>query len=282
MPTPQATVIISIYNKFEYLERVLAGLEQQSLKDFEVILADDGSNEQTIAQINHYIKQSRLQIRHLWHEDKGFRKTTILNQAIQAAASEYLIFVDGDCVPHPEYVRAHVEHRQRGTVLSGRRVNISQHLTSWLTPERIRAGALGTSFTLRTIWDSLTGETRDAEKGIYLPSKAFEKVFPQNFRGLLGCNFSLYKQDLLDINGFDERYQAPAVGEDTDPELRLRWAGKKFKSVKNYAIQYHLYHRKLDRPNQNQQILAQVLKDRHAFTPYGIIKSEGPTATVTT
>ncbi|WP_224996824.1 glycosyltransferase [Cesiribacter sp. SM1] len=273
MQKPLASIIIAIYNKFEFLERVLAGLETQTVKNFEVILADDGSNQETIASIEKYKQRSPLSIKHLWHEDVGFRKTIMLNKAVMAAESNYLIFVDGDCVPHPNYVEAHLQHRQEGVVLSGRRVNLSEQLTNWLTAERIRAGAIGAGFTLRTFADSVLGKTRDAEKGIYLPSKAFEVLFSQKFKGLLGCNFSLYKKDLLDINGFDERYLAPAVGEDTDPELRLRWAGKGFRSVKNYAIQYHLYHRKLQRPTVNADILAQVKQDKIAFTPFGVKKA---------
>ncbi|AHM60438.1 glycosyltransferase [Flammeovirgaceae bacterium 311] len=273
MKQPLASIIIAIYNKFEFLERVLAGLETQTIKDFEVILADDGSSQDTIAAIEKYRQGSTLTIKHLWHEDVGFRKTIMLNRAVLAAESNYLIFVDGDCVPHPHYIEAHLRHRQAGVVLSGRRVNLSEQLTGWLTAERIRAGAIGAAFTLRTFMDSITGKTRDAEKGIYLSNKAFEALFPQKFKGLLGCNFSLYKEDLLDINGFDERYLAPAVGEDTDPELRLRWAGKGFRSVKNYAIQYHLYHRKLQRPSVNADILAQVKEDKVAFTPFGIKKA---------
>ncbi|WP_040396965.1 glycosyltransferase [Cesiribacter andamanensis] len=269
MNTPAASVIISIYNKFNYLERVLAGFEQQSRTDFEVILADDGSNGETLAAIRQYQQQAPYPLRHVWHEDKGFRKTRIMNKAVVAAEASFLIFVDGDCIPHPRFVEEHLAHAREGVVLCGRRANLSDKLTHWLTPERIRQGALQ-HMTGRLLWDSVAGQSRDAEKAIYIRNSPLKPLFPQKFKGLLGCNFSLYKKDLLDINGFDERYEAPAAGEDTDPEYRLGWAGKKFVSVKNYAIQYHLYHKLLPRPEQSQRVLAQVLKERKAYSRYGI------------
>lgn len=267
---PKATVIISVYNKFDFFERVLAGFEKQSIKDFEVILADDGSHEQTVDAIRRYQQQAPIKLRHIWHEDKGFRKTRIMNKAVIAAAADYLIFVDGDCIPHPRFVEEHLAHAAPGIVACGRRANLSQKLSDWLTAEKIRGGALEKTFSLKLLADSITGNSRDAEKAIYIRNSPLKPLFPQKFRGLLGCNFSLYKKDLLDINGFDERYEAPAAGEDTDPEYRLGWAGKKFISVKNYAIQYHLYHKLLPRPEQSQQVLAKVLEEQQAYTPYGI------------
>jgi glycosyltransferase involved in cell wall biosynthesis len=275
----EASVIIAIYNKFEYLERVLAGLERQSVRGFEVVLADDGSNEDTVALIERYRERSTLPLRHVWQEDRGFRKTAILNQAVLAAQSEYLIFVDGDCVPHHRFVEAHLAHRVPGVALAGRRVELSQELTDWLTVDRIRAGASDTRFLIRVFWDSIRGTTRHAEKGIYLPGGALARLVPQSFKGLLGCNFSLHARDLLEINGFDERYQAPGAGEDTDLELRLEWAGKRLQSVKNYAVQYHLHHRLLDRSAANLEILAGVMAQWQPVTPCGIrerIAGAGP------
>lgn len=270
MQKPKASVIISIYNKFHYLELVLAGFEQQSEKDFEVILADDGSNGQTVEAIRQYQQKSPLQLRHIWHEDKGFRKTRIMNKAVVAAASPYLIFVDGDCIPHARFVEEHLRHAQPGVVACGRRANLSQKLTDSLSAEKIRRGALSGTFALKLLADSIGGGSRDAEKALYIRNSPLKPFFKQKFRGLLGCNFSLHKKDLLDINGFDERYEAPAAGEDTDPEYRLSWAGKQFISVKNYAIQYHLYHKLLPRPEQSQAVLRQVLQEKQAYTPFGI------------
>lgn len=267
----KANVIISIYNHFDRLELVLAGFEVQSEKDFEVILADDGSNEQTVSAILEYQKKSPLRIRHVRHEDKGFLKTTILNSAVMAAATEYLIFVDGDCIPHRHYVREHLKHRRENTILTGRRVMLSKKLSEQLNPEKIRKGQLENGFFRKMLLDAFTkGGTKRVKQGLYIQNKMMEAMLPQKHKGLLGCNFSLHKKDLLEINGFDERYASPGVGEDTDIEYRLSWLGKSFVSIKNYAIQYHLWHKLLERQPGRHDLLAQVVKAKNPVTHYGI------------
>ena len=98
------------------------------------------------------------------------------------------------------------------------------------------------------------------------------KVLNRSMTGVLGSNFSIHKDDLLAINGFDERYQAPAVGEDSDIEVRLVWNNVSIRMVKNMAIQFHMHHRKLPRPIENLEIFEMVKKSKQAFTPYGIIQ----------
>jgi hypothetical protein len=89
-------------------------------------------------------------------------------------------------------------------------------------------------------------------------------------KGLLGSNFSVHKEDLEAINGFDERYEAPAVGEDTDIEVRMLWNNMRIRMVKNVAVQYHIHHKKLPRPEKNLEIFEEVKRERKAFTPYGL------------
>lgn len=274
MPNPQATVIISTYNKFDYLERVLAGFQKQSLLNFEIILADDGSDSHTVELIHQYQQKSVVPLHHIWHEDKGFRKTTILNKAVMAAASDYLIFVDGDCIPHHHFVREHLRHRQPGVVLSGRRVMLSPEISRRITPQAILDGILQDKFWLPLLFDTLKGGTKHTKQGIYIRNTFMRMVLPQKHKGLLGSNFSLYKKDLLDINGFDERYLSPGVGEDTDIEYRLSLLGKSFKSIKNYAIQYHIYHKLLTRIPGRYDLLTQIRKEKAAVTPYGIKKTK--------
>ena len=97
---PEASVIISFYNRIDYLAFVLAGFERQTFRDFEIIIADDGSAPEVVKEIELLSKKISFPLLHSWHEDKGFRKNKILNRAITSANSDYLIFVDGDCVPH--------------------------------------------------------------------------------------------------------------------------------------------------------------------------------------
>ncbi|MBS0001406.1 MAG: glycosyltransferase, partial [Cyclobacteriaceae bacterium] len=121
----KASIIIAFYNKIRYLELVLAGFERQTEKDFELIIADDGSGKEVVAGIKKLIQLSDMKISHIWHEDKGWRKNIIMNQAVRQAASGDLICIDGECIPHRNFIRENIRNRQSGIILSGRRINLS-------------------------------------------------------------------------------------------------------------------------------------------------------------
>jgi len=271
MASFSASIIISFYNKLEYLKMIEAALQRQSFKDFEIIIADDGSRPEVVAGIQELMATSPISIQHCWHEDIGFRKTKILNESIRKSRSNYLIFIDGDCIPHSHFIEEHVKNRSLGTVLAGRRVNLSERLSKQLRVGSIQKGQLDSlNFKTALLLDSIAGKTTHAERGIFVKSEWLRNRINKKITGILGCNFSIHKSDLEAINGFDERYQAPAVGEDTDIELRLRWLGIKIQMIKNMAIQYHIYHKKLPREMVNEKILEQVKADRKHFTPFGI------------
>lgn len=272
MEKNEVSVIISFYNNFKFLELVLAGFERQSFTNFEILLADDGSKEDIIEKIECYIKRSSLNIRHIWHEDQGWRKNTILNKAIQAARSDYIIFTDGDCIPHKGFVNEHLINKKQNTILAGRRSNLSKFISEKLTYKNVENGILERKFALTgLLLKSITGGSH-LENAIYFKSNFIRKKINKKDKGVLGSNFSLYKSDIMEINGFDERYRKPAVGEDTDLEYRLRNAGKKVKPVKHLAIQYHLFHKKLERDKANLDYLNQVIENKTTYTPYGINK----------
>ncbi len=267
----KTSIIISFYNKIEYLKLVLAGFEIQSENDFEIIIADDGSNQQVLSEIQKKISSYSFRIKHIWQEDKGFRKNKILNKAILASESEYLIFIDGDCVPHSHFIEGHLSNAETNKILTGRRVNLSEKLTNQLDEQKIKQKILEKKF-YKLIFDGIIGESVDVEKGVYIKNKNLLQFLNRKERGLLGCNFSLFKQDLLDINGFDERYEAPSIGEDSDIQFRLELVGKKIKSVNHIAIQYHLYHKLQERPQKNLDLFEEVKRKPIHFTPFGLNK----------
>jgi glycosyltransferase involved in cell wall biosynthesis len=266
----QVSVVISFYNKIEYLKLILAALERQSFKDFEVIIADDGSRPEVVAEIKQIMKESRLSVQHLWHEDLGFRKTKILNQAIRKSKSAYLIFMDGDCIPHWKFVEEHYNNREPHVLLAGRRVYLSEKLSRSLDEKKIRDGYLEGKFVMDLIADGLFGKSSHVIKGIYIRNQALRRFLNRSMKGVLGSNFSVHKVDMEAINGFDERYEAPAVGEDSDIELRLIWNNVRIKMVKNIAVQYHIHHKKLPRPEQNLHLFEIVKREKKAFTPFGL------------
>ena len=108
----KTSVIAAFYNNIQYLKLVLAGFERQTEKDFELIIADDGSNEEVVKEIESIASNYSFRIKHIWHPDKGFRKNKILNQAILTSESDYLIFIDSDCVPHSKFVEEHLNEKE--------------------------------------------------------------------------------------------------------------------------------------------------------------------------
>lgn len=241
------------------------------MKSFEVIIADDGSREDVKEKIKNYKKDSGLNIKHVWHEDLGWRKNQILNKAIVKSESDYMIFIDGDCIAHARFIEDHFERREKGRILAGMRVNLSSRLTKKLTYDKVKKGQL---IFIKLLLDSIFGDSRDVEKGLRIGYKPLCNLFNKRPRGVLGCNFSLHKSCLLSVNGFDERYVNPAVGEDTDIERRLVRNGLTIKTLKFAGIQYHLYHKKLERTNyvESMKILAENDDGNVIYTPYGIEK----------
>lgn len=265
------SLIISFYNRIDYLKLVLAGLERQTFRNFEIVLADDGSNQSVVGEIESISKQISYPLIHIWQEDKGFRKNKILNSAIRISSADYLIFIDGDCIPHCNFIDEHYKNSSAGQCLTGRRVNLSKRLTNKLTYELVKEGFLEKRM-VSLIMDGLIGKSTDVEKGIYLKNKVLRKYFNTKKRGLLGCNVSIHKADIERINGFDERYQAPSVGEDSDIQFRLELLGVKVNTLNNIAVQYHLYHEMQKRPEKNLELFAQVKKSAQYFTPFGLYK----------
>lgn len=265
------SLIIAFFQEIRALKLVLAGLERQSFKDFEVIIADDGTSNEFLPQVKELLIRLPMPVSHIWQEDKGFRKNTILNKAVQSSSTNHLIFIDMDCVPHKEFIREHVENKEDKMFLTGRRVNLSEKITRKLTPEKIRNGYLDSNL-MYLILDGIVGGSKDIEKGIYIKSSLLRKFLNKKKRGILGSNFSIHKKDLLDINGFDERYIGPSIGEDSDIQYRLELNGLQINSLNNIAIQYHLYHKQKPISQNNLELFESVKKEQRIYTMYGIKK----------
>ncbi|MFY0654176.1 MAG: glycosyltransferase [Cyclobacteriaceae bacterium] len=267
----EASLIIAFYNKVDFLSLVFAGLERQSNKKFEVVIADDGSNEESVAKLKDIIDNVSFRVIHVWHEDEGWRKNKILNEAVVKSTSDYLIFIDADCIAHRHFVHEHLLNKENNTILAGRRANLTSEKTQKLDYNKVKKGLLERS-QIGLIVDGLRRQTQHAEKAIYIRSSYIRGIIQKKRIRILGCNFSIHKSDLLKLNGFDERYLAPTLGEDVDIELRARQAQINVKSVSNMAIQYHLYHKKLDRENDNILIFEDNKRNGITRTPYGISK----------
>jgi glycosyltransferase involved in cell wall biosynthesis len=268
---PQLPVAVSIafYNNTKVLDLTLAALSRQTFKNFEILLCDDGSKPEAVAHVQSQLEQLSIPAKHLWHEDKGFRKNRIMNWGIHHCDTEYMIYIDQDCLPHPEFVREHWENRQEHVVLCGRRMDLTPWVSQKLTPEKVREG-----FIEKNLWwmipTGLYMKDNNGGKGLYFKSEVLRKWANQKQRGIVGCNFSLYREDLLRINGFDFRYEGAGTGEDSDIEYRLRLLGVEMRPFINTAVQYHVWHKLLNRPNVNEEIFAEVQKEHVAETRFGL------------
>lgn len=225
------SIIISFYKNIPALELIFEALKRQTFRDFEVVVAEDDNATATAECMQKLQPSCFFPIKHVCHEDLGFRKNKILNDAIKVAAGDKLVFLDGDCIPHRKFLAVYNKYMQEGFFYYGRRVWLSQ---------KISDKALGTSnpkvFSLLNLY--LT-KSRRVSEGWFLPGRPAIK----NGRQIWGCNWGVLKKHILDINGFDEDYSFPGSGEDLDIDWRLKKLGLTLVSLKNKAIQYHLYHK---------------------------------------
>lgn len=225
------SVIVSYYKNIPNLELILLGFENQSDKRFEVIVSEDDCDVDTATYISKAKERFNFPIHHLRQEsDNGFRKNEMLNKSIQNANFDYVAFIDGDCIPHKHFVKEYIKHLKPNTILYGRRANLGEKISSELLSTK-NLGILKYSKLVFTDSDSV----KDA---IYSPSIRLS----YKERGLVGCNWAVQKQHLFDVNGFDEDYTYPGVGEDVDIEWRLKAIGLHMFSMKYKAIVYHIYH----------------------------------------
>ena len=225
------TLIISYYKALNNLKLILKALNKQSNKNFEVIISEDDYNEETVSFILNNKSYSKFKISHINQKsDNGFRKNEMLNRAILKAKYELLVFIDGDCIPNKHFVKEYLKNVEKGKILNGRRVMLDEKTSKSLYNTQ--------SLDKLNFKSLLFSDTQKVKEALYFP---YFKLFYKQ-RGLCGCNWGILKEHLLDINGFDEDYQNPGVGEDTDIEWRLKLSGLKMKSVKNKAIVFHLYH----------------------------------------
>lgn len=249
MVNPACSLVVAVYNRPQSLRMVFAACARQSFHDFEIIIADDGSGPEIAEVVRDAQDRLGLAVRHLWHEDRGWRKNVMLNNAIRAARSDYMIFTDGDCLPHRHFVADHLDAREEGRYLCGRRVETSAAWTAALTLDDVSRGRFE-RIGARMWWDGLTGRARRVEDGLRFESPLLRNILHASGRGMLGSNFSAAREALLAINGFDEEYDGPGCGEDSDVELRFGLLGLAPKSLRHRAIQIHLHHPRTDVPQR--------------------------------
>jgi glycosyltransferase involved in cell wall biosynthesis len=266
----KVSVILSTYNSPEWLAKVLWGYSQQTHKDFEIIVADDGSTAETTRTIETLREQTGLVIRHVWQEDQGFQKCRILNKAILQVRTDYVLFSDGDCIPRHDFVATHVQEAEPGKYLSGSYFKLPMHTSKAITPDNILSGRC---FDKKWLYDHglpRSGRVLKISAGPFL-APLLNRITPVkcNFKG---SNASAWLKDILAVNGFDERM--PWGGEDREFGVRLINSGIKPKHVRYNAIVLHLDHARgyveTDRVKANKQLRIFNEKNKITRTEFGI------------
>lgn len=266
------SVIISTYNMPEWLQKVLWSYQFQTYKNFEVIIADDGSTEETKALVADIALKVDYPIKHVWHPDNGFQKTIILNKATLAAKGAYLVYTDGDCIARNDFLEVHHKKREVGYFLSGGYFKLPMAISEMITKDDIKNQ---TCFDIN--WLKNKG-LKSSFKNNKITSKGIKELVFNNFTPTTatwnGHNASGWKIDIIKANGYDERMQYG--GEDRELGERLFNAGIKAKQIRYSAICLHLDHKrgyvKPEMIAKNKKIREATKKEKLKRTKYGIIK----------
>jgi len=252
---PSLAVIVSTYNQPDYLRRCLYSLGRQSQASFDLIVADDGSDERTRHVINEYASKIEQPVRHVWQTDQGFRKTRILNKAILSTDAEYLVFMDGDCVAHPDFIGEHAKEATPGSYLNGSMIRLSSHLST-----RIEAEAISSGKAFHSGWLTRQGRgwnRRYLKLALNIELRRWLNRHSRTKLYWLGANSSCFRADALAVNGFDNRFSYGF--EDGDFGNRLENYGLTVRTVRWTANVLHLFHgRPWNQPGVQERNLAMV------------------------
>ena len=271
------SVIVPTYNRPRELTCCLQSLFRQSRIPNEIIVADDGSSDETRDAINLFRESihGRITIKHVWQADDGFQKPRILNESVRNSDGDYLVFIDGDCMAHRDFLHYHLLSAEPNTLCGGKRVDLGKQLSEVL----LRDGLFVTQINVKMILDSITGDSRKIEESLVIRSKTIRnclKLDHINDDGIRGCNFSLSKPLFFAIYGCDEDFLDGSI-EDNDLGIRVLNSGGKLKSVRNLANVFHLWHKSSwsfnnEKYLHNKQILERRITLKEQSCNNGIIK----------
>jgi len=272
MENIKVSIIVSVYKDTEALALILKSLKSQSLKPFEIIVSEDGSSEEMKSFLNNYTS-----IKHVFQKDEGWQKNRALNNAIVNSSGEYLIFLDGDVIPYRNFIKEHITNSEHKKVLMGKRIELGKYISLLLRQSYLSSSILEKLFIPLLPFIALDKGARHIEDGFILKNGNpwGDKIRQKKRKMIIGCNFSCFKSDMETINGFDEDYTKPSVGEDVDLMWRFKHFGVEIKSVRNLANIFHLWHpRRWDGETvkENNIILEQKQKNNEFCCKNGINK----------
>ena len=242
-------LLISTYNWPEALELVLSSTLQQSCLPDEIVIADDGSTNETKVLIKQFQEKCPVPITHLWHEDVGFTKAVILNKAINQIKSDYIIQIDGDIIIHKHFIKDHIRFAKKGQYLFGSRISLKESYSKKVLQDK----------KIKFHW--LNKGLQRKSRAIYFPFfNKYSKTSNQISSKLRGCNISYWKNDAININGYNQDFIGWGY-EDSEFAQRLLNLGVSSFRLKHAVIQFHIYHK--EAPKGNTEIGDRILIKTH-------------------
>jgi glycosyltransferase involved in cell wall biosynthesis len=262
------SVIVSTYNREDALAAVLRSLARQGDRDFEVLVADDGSGTATARVVADWASRMPVPLKHVWHPDRGFRLAEIRNRAIRASAGVYCVFIDGDCIARSDFVAAHRRLAEPGWFVTGNRILLSHELT-----ERILRVGLEPEQWRLAEWLAARAQRRVNRFAplLDLPLGKLRRLHSRQWRGARGSNIAFWRADLDKVDGFDAAYSGWGR-EDSDIFIRMIRAGVLRKDGRFATGVLHLWHAEADRARlaDNERMLAEVIDGTRVRAKQGL------------
>jgi glycosyltransferase involved in cell wall biosynthesis len=254
----RVSVIVTTYNRPDALRAVLDGLAAQTDRDFEVIVADDGSRDDTRELVEEVAHGFPVPLVHVWQEDRGFRAGAARNRAAERAAGDYLVFLDGDCIPRPDFIERHRALAERGWMVAGNRILLSEAFTQRALRERLALHGWSNAQ-----WSAARrrGDINRTLPLAHLPLGPLRKAAGRRWQRVRTCNLAVWADDFRRVGGFDETFEGWGF-EDSDLAVRLLNAGVRRKEGAFATGVLHLWHRENDRRHEgrNWDLLQQRIR----------------------
>ena len=242
------SLIVTTYNRPDALAAVLSGLLAQDDRSFEVLIADDGSRDETRALVERVAGDAPVRIAHVWQEDRGFRAGAARNRAVAQAKGEYLVFLDGDCVPRPDFIARHRRLAERGWMVAGNRILLSQSFTREVLQGMLPIHAWSFAQWRQARARGAVNRTAPLRS---LPLGPLRRIGSRNWQRVRTCNLGVWADDFRAVNGFDEAFEGWGF-EDSDLAVRLPNLGVRRKYGAFATGVLHLWHREHDRAREGE------------------------------
>jgi glycosyltransferase involved in cell wall biosynthesis len=270
------SVIVTTYNREDALDAVLRSLARQTDRDVEVVVADDGSGPATADLIESWKGRLGLPLRHVWHEDRGFRAAEIRNAAVASSRGAYCLFLDADCIARADFVAVHRRLAERGWFVAGNRALLSRALTERVLRERLEPELWSAAAWLR---ERMRGGLNRLPPLLSLPLGGLRKLRAAAWRGARSCNLAIWRSDLERVDGFDAAF-AGWGREDSDLLIRLLNAGVRRKDGIFATGVLHLWHPEADRSqfDANDRMMQDAVQTRRIRAQQGLSGAPSPAA----